>query len=104
MLGHVLLISAQVNSRSGVPALESVTFGIFAEVQRGTSSAVSSVRRLWSGYIGLRHLKVENDSLKQQLAVAQVAIQEQRTLADRSRSVAQLHDLRDHANLRTTAA
>ena len=34
MLGHVLLISAQVNSQSGVPVLEAVTFGVFAEVQR----------------------------------------------------------------------
>ena len=35
MLGHVLLISAQVNSKTGVPVLEAVTFGVFAEVQRG---------------------------------------------------------------------
>ena len=34
ILGHIILISAQVNSRSGVPILESVTFGIFSEVQR----------------------------------------------------------------------
>ena len=33
-LGHVILISAQVNSRSGVPVLEAVTFGLFAEAQR----------------------------------------------------------------------
>ena len=40
MLGHVILISAQVNSRSGVPVLESVTFGVFAEAQRGSSAGV----------------------------------------------------------------
>ena len=33
MLGHILLISAQVNSRSGVPVLEAVTFGVFAYAQ-----------------------------------------------------------------------
>ena len=33
-LGHVILISTQVNSQSGVPVLESVTFGFFAEVPR----------------------------------------------------------------------
>ena len=33
MLGHILLISAQVNARSGVPVLEAVTFGVFAEVR-----------------------------------------------------------------------
>ena len=31
-LGHIILISAQVNARSGVPVLEQVTFGVFAEV------------------------------------------------------------------------
>ena len=39
MLGHVILISAQVNARTGVPILEAVTFGVFAEVQRGVSAA-----------------------------------------------------------------
>jgi hypothetical protein len=49
MLGHILLISAQVNSRSGVPILEAVTFGVFAEVERTISAGFSSVRRVWTG-------------------------------------------------------
>ena len=64
----VVLISAQVNSRSGVPILESVTFGIFSEVQRTVAAGVSDVRQVWSGYIGLRQVKSENDRLKRQLA------------------------------------
>src|SRR5437867_2952249 len=51
ILGHILLISAQVNSRRGVPMLEAVTFGIFSEVQRSASSAVSGRRNVWSGRI-----------------------------------------------------
>src|ERR1700716_1727719 len=85
ILGHILLISAQVNSTSGVPVLESVTFGVFSEVQRALSGGVSGIRRGWSGYIGLRNLKAENEDLKRQLASAQVAAQEQRALADRAR-------------------
>lgn len=104
IVGHILLISAQVNSKSGVPALESVTFGIFAEAQRGVSTGASSVQRLWSGYVGLRNLKSENDELRQQLAAAEVAVQEQRALADRSRTLVQLLELRDRTNLKTTAA
>src|SRR4029077_11897251 len=72
ILGHILLISAQVNSRTGVPVLEQITFGIFSEVQRGMSSGVSGIRSAWSGYVNLRHVKVENDALKRQLAAAQV--------------------------------
>jgi rod shape-determining protein MreC len=104
IFGHILLISAQINSRAGVPILEAVTFGIFAEVQRAVSSGVSGVRRVWNGYVGLRHLKQENDDLKRQLADAQIAVQEQRALADRARGLERLLDMRDHTNLRLTAA
>ncbi len=104
ILGHIILISAQVNSRSGVPMLEQVTFGIFSEVQRGMSTSFTSVRNVWSGYIGLRHVKQENDDLKRQLAESQVALQAQRALADRARGLEKLLELRDRVTLQTTAA
>lgn len=104
ILGHILLISAQVNSRAGVPVLEFVTFGIFSEVQRVIASGFGGVRNVWGGYIGLRHLKTENESLKRQLADAQIAVQQQRALADRARGLQQLLELRDRSNLKTIAA
>ena len=104
VLAQIILISAQVNSRTGVPVLEAVTFGIFAEIQRTASAAVSSVRHVWSGYVGLRHAQTENEGLKRQLAAAQIQLQELRALADRSRGLEQLLQLRDRLNLSTTAA
>jgi rod shape-determining protein MreC len=104
MLGHILLISSQVNSRAGVPVLEGVTFGIFAEVQRGASTIVSGVRRVWGNYVSLRDINVENEELRRQLAATQIALQEQRALADRSRSLERLLDLRDRSNLKTVPA
>ena len=68
VVAHVLLISAQVNSKGrGIPILESVTFGIFAEVQRAVSGGVSGIRQGWSGYVGLRQVRSENESLKREL-------------------------------------
>jgi len=104
MLGHVLLISAQVNSRSGVPVLEAVTFGVFAEMERVISAGVSSVRRVWTGYTGLRHVKIQNDELTRRLEEAQIALQQQRALADRTRNLERLLDLRDSSKLNTLAA
>ena len=104
MLGHILLISAQVNARSGVPVLEAVTFGLFAEIQRAVSSGVGGVRHVWTGYAGLRQVQRENASLKQQLAAARVDVQEQRALADRSRGLEKLLQMREHAPLQTVAA
>jgi len=103
-LGHVILISAQVNSRSGVPVLEAVTFGLFAEVQRGSSAGVSGVRGFWHRYGSLRSVERENAELKQQLESVQVELQEQRALADRTRGLQQLLDLRDRSKLKTMAA
>src|SRR5262249_28727967 len=96
--------SAQVNSKSGVPIIESVTFGVFSEVQRGLSGGFLGIRRVWTDYVGLRHVKVENDTLKRELAAAQVAVQEQRALADRTRGLEKLLDLREHLKLETVAA
>jgi rod shape-determining protein MreC len=104
ILGQILLVSAQVNSKSGVPVIESVTFGVFSEVQRGLSGGFLGIRRVWTGYVGLRHLKVENEALKRDLAAAQVAVQEQRALADRTRGLERLLDLREHLKLKTVAA
>jgi rod shape-determining protein MreC len=104
ILGHIILISAQVNSRTGVPVLEQVTFGIFSEIQRGMSTAVNGGRRVWSGYVDLRQVKQENDNLKKQLADAQIALQAQRALGDRARGLEKLLEMRDRVSVQTTAA
>jgi rod shape-determining protein MreC len=106
MLGHVILISAQVSSRggSGVSVLTSVTFGLFAEVQRGNSAGVSSLRTMWNHYIGLRHVEAENAALRRELDEVKIQFQERRALADRARGLQVLLELRDRSNLQTTAA
>jgi len=104
ILGHVLLISAQVNSKKGVPLLEAVTFGVFAEVQRASWGAISSVRRVWIGYVGLRDARAENDELKRRLAAVEVELQQQRALAERARSLEQLLEMRPQLQLQTAAA
>ena len=64
VVGHIVLISASVTSRKGVPILEAVIFGAFAEVQRVVSVGVSSVTSLWGGYVGLRQVNADNEQLK----------------------------------------
>src|SRR5688572_28725674 len=90
VLGHIILISAQVNSRAGVPLLEVVTFGAFAEVQRGAAGLTGSIRDAWSGYGNLRGVRAENDELKRQLGELQVQFQQERARAERARQLEQL--------------
>lgn len=104
VIGHILLISAQVPSKGGVPVLEAVVFGMFAQVQRASSAVFSTFRHGWSGYVGLRGVSAENEQLRRELADARIQLQEQRALADRSRSLERLLGFRDNLELKTTAA
>jgi rod shape-determining protein MreC len=104
ILLHVVLISAQVNTVSGLPVLQVVTFGSFAEVQRGTMAMVDGMRNFWSGYIALRQVHAENDALKHEVQTLQVRLQQEHAEAQRTDNLRQLLELRERANLDTTAA
>ena len=104
ILLHVVLISAQVNTGSGLPILQVVTFGSFAEVQRSTMALVAGGRNFWFGYIALRQVHLENEALKHELQTLQVRLQHEHAQAQRTDSLRQLLELRERANLDTTAA
>jgi rod shape-determining protein MreC len=104
VLGHIILISAQVNSRAGVPLLEVVTFGAFAEVQRGAAGLTGSIRDAWSGYGNLRGVRAENDELKRQLGALQVQFQQERARAERARQLERLLGFQQDLRVETTPA
>jgi rod shape-determining protein MreC len=104
LFGHLILISAQVQSRSGVPVLESVTFGAFSRVQRGTAAIFDGIRNVWGNYVGLKGARAENEYLRKQLADLEVKLQEQRALATQSQRLQELLDLRTSVSMPTVAA
>jgi len=104
LLGHILLISAQVNSKNGVPLLEVVTFGVFSEVQRGASSLTGGVRNGWSNYVGLRGVRRENEQLKRQLADLQVQFQQDHAAAEHARQLEELLGFQKEIAAQTIAA
>jgi rod shape-determining protein MreC len=104
IIGHIILISAQVNTERGVPLLEAVTFGAFAEVQRGASSMIGGVRTSWDDYLALQSVRSDNEQLRREVAQLQVALQQQRALAQQSRTLVDLLKLREGTELETVAA
>jgi rod shape-determining protein MreC len=103
-VGHIILISAQVNARSGVPLLQAVVFGAFAEVQRVTTGGVRAVRDVWDGYVGLQGVHWQNEALKRENAYLKVKLQQARALALESQNLRQVLDLRDRSQMPTRAA
>jgi rod shape-determining protein MreC len=67
-------------------------------------NSVDSVRSLWTGYVALRDVQAQNESLKRQLQTLQIQIQEERAEAQRTENFRALLDLRSRAGLETTAA
>jgi rod shape-determining protein MreC len=104
LLLHVVLISAQVNTTAGIPVLQVVTFGAFAEVQRATMALIDGVRGMWSGYVALQQVREENAALKEQLQTLQIRLQQERAEAQRTDNLRQLLELRERAQLDTAAA
>src|SRR5918996_1320803 len=104
IIGHTILISAQVNTERGVPVLEAVTFGTFAEVQRAATTVIGGVRGSWDDYLALQSVRSDNEQLRREVAQLQVALQQERALAQQSRTLVDLLQLREQSQLDTVAA
>ena len=104
VIGHVVLISLQVNTASGVRVLEGVTFGLFAEVQRGVARVLGGVAGFWNGYVGLLSVQAENDALRESVAELQFRLQRERALAQRARGLEELLGLRRDVGFSTVSA
>ena len=104
VLAHVILISAQVNAEPGATVLETVTFGAFAEVQRVLTSGLDNVVGLWSGYVGLRDVQEENVELNREIDDLRFELQKERALAQQTRSLERLLQLRQTVALPTLSA
>ena len=104
VVAQLVLISAQVSTKTGMPILQAVAFGIVAEVQRVGVGVTGAVVDLWTGYFELRGLRGENERLNRELGQARIALQQERALAQRSRNLEQLLDLRSRMAVQTTAA
>jgi rod shape-determining protein MreC len=84
--------------------LEAVTFGTFAEVQRGASTVIGGVRTAWDDYLALQSVRRDNEQLRREVAQLQVALQQQRALAQQSRTLVDLLQLREQVQVDTVAA
>jgi rod shape-determining protein MreC len=104
VVGHIVLISAQVTSKSGVPVLQAVAFGLVAEVQRAGAAIAGGMSSLWVGYVDLRGTRAQNLRLQRELDASRIRLQQERASAARSEGLARLLDLRTHTALETSAA
>jgi rod shape-determining protein MreC len=103
-LGHVLLISAQVQSRSGIPVLEEVSFGTVAAVQRFTAGIADGVSSLWTRYFALAGVEKSNVELRARVVELEGQIQQQQAATRRLRDLEEVLGLKQALAMPTIAA
>jgi rod shape-determining protein MreC len=104
MMGQVILVSAQVQTKSGVRVLQAVAFETFSRVQAATSGVVHGVRGTFGNYVALRHVRVENADLRRRVADLEVRLQQEHAMAARSQRLLELMNLKSEATVPTLAA
>ena len=77
-LGHVLLISAQVQSGKGRSVLHASAFGAVAAVQGGSAAVTSGAGGLWSHYLALIGVARDNDQLRARVVALEAELQAER--------------------------
>ena len=104
VVGHLILISAQVKAGPRNSVMEQVVFGTFAEVQQALTLVWSATTGAWSEYVALRNLHARNEALSAEVAELKLELQTERALARRSTSLQALLDMRRDIGLATVSA
>lgn len=104
VLAQLVLISAQVTTRTGVPMLEVAVFGAVAEIQRVATGAISGTTDRWQQYVSLQDVRGENERLRSELGALQLQLQQERALAQEARGLQALLELKKATPLATISA
>ena len=105
-LGHVLLISAQVQSKSGpgTSLAKAAAFGVFAGLQRATAAVANSASSVWTHYVALHGVVDENARLRAYIAALEGQVQQERGIAAQENALEEVVGLRKSLPWPTLAA
>jgi len=104
LVGHILLISSQVNARPGVSLLRHALVTAVTEVQRAAWAVVGGVADVWHAYVALRAVHAENTRLSAEVVALRVELQQQRAVSYGTERLRSLLDLRTRPGWITTGA
>jgi rod shape-determining protein MreC len=91
VLGHLVVISQQVEGGSGARLLEQTVFAFLSPFQRLAGGAVAGVAGTWHGYVDLRRVHAESQDLHERVRVLETELleaREQMREAERLREIA----------------
>jgi rod shape-determining protein MreC len=104
VLGHVLLISAQVATPAGPSLLRITLVGVVTGIQEASWLVAGAIHGVWDGYAALRNVRRDNARLTQENTDLRVQLQQARANAAGADAMRELLDLRPHLPWKTTGA
>lgn len=104
VLGHVLLISAQVATPAGPSLLRTTVVAVVTEFQEASWRVAGAVHSVWDGYAALRGVREENARLVRENTDLRVQLQQARANAAGADDMRALLGLRPHLPWKTTGA
>jgi rod shape-determining protein MreC len=104
VLGHVLLISAQVATPAGPSLLRTTVVAVVTEFQEASWLVVGAIRSVWDGYAALRGVRADNTRLTQENVELRVQLQQARANAAGADDMRALLALRPRLAWKTTGA
>jgi len=103
-LGHVLLISAQVQTRSGLPLVETLAFGTFAWIHRTAGGLAGGLGGVWTGWVALHDVERENERLEVRVAELEARVMGLEAMARSARALEEALTLQSRVVPPTVAA
>jgi rod shape-determining protein MreC len=104
VLGHVLLISAQVATPAGPSVLRTTVVAVVTAFQEASWTGAGAIQSVWNGYAALRGVHDENARLAREVTDLRVQLQQARANAAGAEQMRALLDLRPHLPWKTTGA
>lgn len=93
LLGHLLLISAQVSASESSSVLETTIFGALSRVQAATAWVTGGVAGAWGNYVALRGHRGRADALQREVDRLGVELQHANAQARRTEQLERLLQL-----------
>ncbi len=102
VLAQVLLLAFQIKRENNVRLVRYWAVALLTPLERGGTWAFSSVGGVWSGYVGLRDTRVENERLRtevEKLRLRNRELESQSAEAQRLSALLSFHDAHPEASM-----